>query len=97
MKMGMSETGCIRRRITTKGFDVEDPWISAPAADGSEIQVSVSDTSERLQLLAPFLPGTGENILGARLLIKAFGKCTTDHISMAGPWLRFRGHLIIFL
>ncbi len=53
----------------------------------------VSDTSERLQLLAPFEPWNGENITGAKLLIKAFGKCTTDHISMAGPWLRFRGHL----
>jgi aconitate hydratase len=73
--------------------DVEDPGFQAPAADGSGIQVSVSDTSERLQLLAPFLPWDGKNILGARVLIKAFGKCTTDHISMAGPWLRFRGHL----
>nr|WP_309755707.1 aconitate hydratase [Flavobacterium sp.] len=79
--------------LPPKGFDVEDPGFQAPAADGSGIQVSVSDTSERLQLLAPFLPWDGKNILGARVLIKAFGKCTTDHISMAGPWLRFRGHL----
>ena len=79
--------------LPPKGFDVEDSGFQAPAADGSGIQVSVSDTSERLQLLAPFLPWDGKNILGARLLIKAFGKCTTDHISMAGPWLRFRGHL----
>jgi aconitate hydratase len=55
--------------------------------------VVVSPTSERLQLLAPFSPWDGKNITGAKLLIKAFGKCTTDHISMAGPWLRFRGHL----
>ncbi len=79
--------------LPPKGFDVEDPGFQAPAADGSGIQVSVSDTSDRLQLLAPFLPWDGKNILGARVLIKAFGKCTTDHISMAGPWLRFRGHL----
>ncbi|MFV8352761.1 aconitate hydratase [Flavobacterium sp. XS2P14] len=79
--------------LPPKGFDVEDPGFQASAADGSGIQVSVSDTSERLQLLAPFLPWDGKNILGARVLIKAFGKCTTDHISMAGPWLRFRGHL----
>ena len=79
--------------LPPKGFDVEDSGFQAPAADGSGIQVSVSDTSERLQLLAPFLPWDGKNILGAKLLIKAFGKCTTDHISMAGPWLRFRGHL----
>ena len=79
--------------LPPKGFDVEDPGFQAPAADGSGIQVSVSDTSERLQLLAPFLPWDGKNISGAKLLIKAFGKCTTDHISMAGPWLRFRGHL----
>ncbi len=79
--------------LPPKGFDVEDPGFQAPAADGSGIQVSVSNTSERLQLLAPFLPWDGKNISGAKLLIKAFGKCTTDHISMAGPWLRFRGHL----
>jgi aconitate hydratase len=75
------------------GFDAEDAGFQAPAADGSGIQVSVSETSERLQLLAPFAPWDGKNITGAKLLIKAFGKCTTDHISMAGPWLRFRGHL----
>ena len=57
------------------------------------MQVVVSPTSDRLQLLAPFAPWDGKNISGAKLLIKAFGKCTTDHISMAGPWLRFRGHL----
>src|SRR5690606_1655739 len=65
----------------------------APAQDGSGVVVKVSPTSERLQLLEPFKPWDGKNITGAKLLIKAFGKCTTDHISMAGPWLRFRGHL----
>ncbi|SDW85310.1 aconitate hydratase [Flavobacterium degerlachei] len=79
--------------LPEKGFDAEDPGFQAPAADGSGIQVTVSEDSERLQLLAPFAPWDGKNITGAKLLIKAFGKCTTDHISMAGPWLRFRGHL----
>ncbi|RYJ41680.1 aconitate hydratase [Flavobacterium beibuense] len=79
--------------LPPKGFDAEDPGYQAPAVDGSKVQVVVSPESERLQLLAPFTPWDGENIIGAKLLIKAFGKCTTDHISMAGPWLRFRGHL----
>ena len=79
--------------LPPKGFDAEDPGYQAPAADGSSVQIIVSPTSERLELLAPFQPWNGENIMGAKLLIKAFGKCTTDHISMAGPWLRFRGHL----
>ncbi|WP_432671660.1 aconitate hydratase [Flavobacterium sp. SM2513] len=79
--------------LPPNGFDVEDPGFQAPAEDGSHVVVSVSEDSERLQLLAPFLPWDGNNITGAKLLIKAFGKCTTDHISMAGPWLRFRGHL----
>ena len=79
--------------LPPNGFDAEDPGFQAPAADGSGVQVVVSPTSERLQLLEPFDPWDGNNIMGARLLIKAFGKCTTDHISMAGPWLRFRGHL----
>ncbi|WP_417351719.1 aconitate hydratase [Flavobacterium alkalisoli] len=79
--------------LPPKGFDAEDPGYQAPAEDGSGVQVVVSPESERLQLLAPFTPWDGENITGAKLLIKAFGKCTTDHISMAGPWLRFRGHL----
>jgi aconitate hydratase len=65
----------------------------APVADGSGVSVEVSESSERLELLTPFAPWDGENLTGAKLLIKAFGKCTTDHISMAGPWLRFRGHL----
>lgn len=79
--------------LPAKGFYAEDPGFQAPAADGSGVQVVVSPTSERLQLLAPFIAWDGKNITGAKLLIKAFGKCTTDHISMAGPWLRFRGHL----
>ena len=79
--------------LPAKGFYAEDPGFQAPAADGSGVQVVVNPASERLQLLAPFDPWDGKNITGAKLLIKAFGKCTTDHISMAGPWLRFRGHL----
>jgi aconitate hydratase len=79
--------------LPPKGFDVEDAGFQAPSEDGSGVQVLVSPSSERLQLLAPFEPWNQQNITGAKLLIKAFGKCTTDHISMAGPWLRFRGHL----
>jgi aconitate hydratase len=79
--------------LPPRGFDVEDSGFQLPAKDGSTVQINVSPTSDRLQLLDPFLPWNGENITGAKLLIKAFGKCTTDHISMAGPWLRFRGHL----
>lgn len=79
--------------LPSKGFDVEDPGYIAPAQDGSSVEVVVKDDSERLQLLTPFAPWNGTNVTGARLLIKAFGKCTTDHISMAGPWLRYRGHL----
>ena len=79
--------------LPSKGFAVDDPGYQAPAEDGSNIEVVVSPTSNRLQLLTPFAPWDGENITGAKLLIKAQGKCTTDHISMAGAWLRFRGHL----
>lgn len=79
--------------LPPKGFDVGDSGYLAPAKDGSDIEVFVKSDSERLQLLSPFAAWDGENIAGARLLIKAKGKCTTDHISMAGPWLRFRGHL----
>jgi len=79
--------------LPSNGFAVEDAGYQAPAADGSKVQVSVSPDSGRLQLLSPFEPWNGKNITGAKLLIKALGKCTTDHISMAGPWLRFRGHL----
>ncbi len=78
--------------LPPNGFDVGDAGFVEPVTDGSSINVSVSPTSERLQLLTPFEP-IGNNIVGAKLLIKAFGKCTTDHISMAGPWLRYRGHL----
>lgn len=75
------------------GFDVEDPGYQAPAEDGSNVVVVVAPTSERLQLLSPFKAWDGNDYKGLKLLIKAKGKCTTDHISMAGPWLRFRGHL----
>lgn len=75
------------------GFDVEDAGYVAPAEDGSGVQVVVSPTSDRLQLLAPFPAWNGADMTGLKLLIKAFGKCTTDHISMAGPWLKYRGHL----
>src|SRR5690606_30867959 len=75
------------------GFDVIDNGFLAPQEDGSSVEVKVKLTSDRLQLLDPFQPWDGKNIEGAKLLIKAFGKCTTDHISMAGPWLKYRGHL----
>lgn len=79
--------------LPPRGFEVDDPGYQKPAEDGSEIQVQVSPTSERLQLLESFPAWDGKNITGMRLLIKAYGKCTTDHISMAGPWLKYRGHL----
>ena len=79
--------------LPKKGFDVDDNGFQAPAADGSSVKIAVDASSDRLQLLEPFDAWDGKNITGAKLLIKAFGKCTTDHISMAGPWLRFRGHL----
>ncbi len=79
--------------LPPKGFDVEDAGYQEPADDGSGIEVVVAEDSDRLQLLTPFDPWDGQNITGMRLLLKAYGKCTTDHISMAGPWLRFRGHL----
>lgn len=75
------------------GFAVEDAGFVAPEADGSHVQVAVSPDSERLQLLASFEPMTVDSLQNMMLLIKAKGKCTTDHISMAGPWLRYRGHL----
>lgn len=78
--------------LPPQGFAVEDAGYVEPVADGSGVEVSVSPSSERLELLTPFQP-IGNQIKGAKLLIKAFGKCTTDHISMAGPWLRYRGHL----
>ena len=76
-----------------RGFAVEDAGFQPPAADGSGVQVLVDAQSDRLQLLEPFAPHAGGDLLGLRLLIKAQGKCTTDHISMAGPWLKYRGHL----
>ena len=75
------------------GFAVEDAGFQAPAEDGSKVTVSVSPTSDRLQLLESFKAWEGSDLKGLKLLIKAKGKCTTDHISMAGPWLRYRGHL----
>ncbi|MCL9981498.1 MAG: aconitate hydratase [Bacteroidia bacterium] len=79
--------------LPTKGFAVEDAGYQAPAEDGSNVKVAVDPSSKRLQLLDPFQPWEGTDLNGMKLLIKAKGKCTTDHISMAGPWLKFRGHL----
>ncbi len=79
--------------LPVKGFAVDDNGYQAPAEDGSSVEITVDPESKRLQLLSPFAPWNGEDLMGLRLLIKAKGKCTTDHISMAGPWLRFRGHL----
>jgi len=79
--------------LPPSGFDVKDNGYLAPVEDGSSVDVVVKEDSQRLQLLTPFTPWNGENLMGAKLLIKAHGKCTTDHISMAGPWLRYRGHL----
>lgn len=79
--------------LPPEGFAVEDAGYIPPKEDGSSVEVIVANDSERLQLLAPFEPITAASLQGMKLLIKAFGKCTTDHISMAGPWLRYRGHL----
>ncbi|WP_038008700.1 aconitate hydratase [Terrimonas ferruginea] len=79
--------------LPPRGFDVDDPGYQAPAEDGSSVKVVVQPDSQRLQLLTAFAPWEGTDLLGLKLLIKAKGKCTTDHISMAGPWLKFRGHL----
>ncbi|MCW3104485.1 MAG: aconitate hydratase [Bacteroidetes bacterium] len=79
--------------LPPKGFAVDDAGYQAPAEDGSQVVVNVSPTSDRLQLLDPFAAWEGVDLKGLRLLIKAKGKCTTDHISMAGPWLKYRGHL----
>ena len=81
------------QELPQRGFAVEDAGYQAPAADGSGVQVAVDPTSKRLQLLGPFAAWEGTDLKGLKLLIKAKGKCTTDHISMAGPWLKFRGHL----
>ncbi|MBC7902086.1 MAG: aconitate hydratase, partial [Gemmatimonadaceae bacterium] len=79
--------------LPPRGFAVDDPGFQAPAEDGSHVQVAVDPKSNRLQLLDPFPAWEGTDLKGLKLLIKAKGKCTTDHISMAGPWLKFRGHL----
>jgi aconitate hydratase len=79
--------------LPTRGFAVDDAGYQQPAEDGSGVQILVSPTSNRLQLLDPFTSWEGVDLKGLKLLIKAKGKCTTDHISMAGPWLKFRGHL----
>jgi aconitate hydratase len=79
--------------LPSQGFDVEDAGYQSPAEDGSGINVVVKPDSDRLELLTPFAPWKGNDLTGLKLLIKALGKCTTDHISMAGPWLRYRGHL----
>ncbi len=79
--------------LPAKGFACEDPGYQAPAEDGSGVDVVVKPDSKRLQLLDPFPAWEGTDLVGLRLLLKAKGKCTTDHISMAGPWLRYRGHL----
>lgn len=79
--------------LPPKGFEVKDNGYLEPVEDGSGVVVKVDESSERLQLLEPFVPIKDSELQGVKLLIKAFGKCTTDHISMAGPWLRFRGHL----
>ena len=83
----------IGTELPSKGFEYEDNGYIEPSVDGSKIEVVVKENSQRLEILKPFKPWNGQNIIGAKLLIKAFGKCTTDHISMAGPWLRYRGHL----
>ncbi|MDF2380994.1 aconitate hydratase [Nostoc ellipsosporum NOK] len=83
----------VGHELPPKGFDVDDPGYQAPAEDGSNVKVVVQPDSQRLQLLTAFAPWEGTDLLGLKLLIKAKGKCTTDHISMAGPWLKFRGHL----
>ena len=79
--------------LPTRGFAVEDAGYQAPAEDGSSVEVKVAPNSSRLQLLDPFAAWEGTDLSNLKLLIKAKGKCTTDHISMAGPWLKFRGHL----
>ena len=79
--------------LPSKGFAVEDAGYQAPAADGSKVDVKVSSSSDRLQLLDPFTAWEGVDLKNLKLLIRVKGKCTTDHISMAGPWLKYRGHL----
>jgi aconitate hydratase len=79
--------------LPSKGFEVKDAGYQSPAEDGSAVEVLVNPKSDRLQILEPFSHWDGQDFVGLHLLIKAKGKCTTDHISMAGPWLKYRGHL----
>ena len=79
--------------LPKRGFEVEDAGYQAPEADGSQVDVLIAPGSDRLQLLEPFEPITADKLKDMRVLLKAQGKCTTDHISMAGPWLKYRGHL----
>jgi len=83
----------VGEELPAKGFDCEDPGYIEPVSDGSGVEIVVAPDSKRLQVLAGFAPWDGADLTGLKLLLKAKGKCTTDHISMAGPWLRFRGHL----
>ncbi|MCU1354403.1 MAG: putative aconitate hydratase, mitochondrial, partial [Acidimicrobiales bacterium] len=80
-------------QLPERGFDPGENTFVPPPADGSGVDVKVSPTSDRLQLLEPFAAWDGQDFVGLALLLKAKGKCTTDHISMAGPWLKYRGHL----
>lgn len=79
--------------LPPRGFDEGSAGFVAPAEDGSKVEVKVDPKSDRLQLLTSFAPWDGKDLLDLPILLKAFGKCTTDHISMAGPWLKYRGHL----
>lgn len=79
--------------LPPKGFEVQEAGFIAPPSDVADIEIIVNESSQRLQLLSPFKPASGKDEFGLHLLIKAEGKCTTDHISMAGPWLKYRGHL----
>lgn len=83
----------VGEELPPKGFEVKDAGFQAPAADAHTITITVNPSSDRLQLLEPFVPITGSQVQNMRVLLKAQGKCTTDHISMAGPWLKYRGHL----
>ena len=79
--------------LPSRGFDPGQDTYTAPPKDGSSVKVDVSPTSQRLQLLEPFKPWDGKDLEDLLVLIKIQGKCTTDHISAAGPWLKYRGHL----
>lgn len=81
------------QELPARGYDKGEETFQAPPADGSKVEVKISPTSDRLQVLKPFAPWDGKDIVDAPVLIKAKGKCTTDHISAGGPWLKYRGHL----